>query len=122
MFVIVAEILLIHRLLQTHGLAFFIVPFLSIVVEKTAYLKRVLRGSPLLVQGLHQGSRGLSPSCNICVCTIERANGLINRMIEMETISRLSCVICDELQLVGEDRGQTLECLLTKLMFCNESV
>ena len=41
----------------------------------------------------------------------------INRMLEDQTLGFLSCLVVDELHMVGdEDRGYGLELLLTKMM------
>lgn len=37
----------------------------------------------------------------VVVCTFERANTILNRMLEENTIDRLSCVVVDELHMVG---------------------
>jgi DNA polymerase theta len=52
----------------------------------------------------------------VIVATIEKANTLVSRMLEEECLEQLSCVVVDELHMVGdEDRGYLLELLLTKL-------
>lgn len=52
----------------------------------------------------------------VVVCTIEKANALVNKMLEDDTLSQISCVVVDELHMVGDDdRGYLLELMLTKL-------
>ena len=53
----------------------------------------------------------------VAVCTIEKANALVTRMVEENALTdNLSAVVVDELHMVDdEDRGYLLELLLTKL-------
>jgi DNA polymerase theta len=55
----------------------------------------------------------------VVVCTIEKANALVQSMTENGTLGdSISAVIVDELHMVDdEDRGYLLELLLTKLKF-----
>lgn len=54
----------------------------------------------------------------VVVCTIERANILINRMLESNELEMLSCLVVDELHMLGDSqRGYQLELLLTKLRY-----
>ena len=38
----------------------------------------------------------------VVVCTFERANTILNKMLEENTIDRLSCVVVDELHMVSQ--------------------
>ena len=44
--------------------------------------------------------RVLDANTGVVVCTIEKANALINRMSEERCLSSLSCVVVDELHMV----------------------
>jgi len=55
---------------------------------------------------------------DIVFCTIQKANQLINNLIEVNQMGRLRTIVIDELHLIGdESRGYILELLLTKLVF-----
>lgn len=69
------------------------------------------RGSGFLPSPLSEGSR-------IAVCTMERALGLLNRMIEAKCIDLLRVVVIDEVHMIGdESRGWVLETIIAKLRF-----
>ena len=60
---------------------------------------------------------GLS-SIDIAICTIERANSLINRLMEEDKLSLLGSIVIDEMHMIGDSsRGYLLELLLTKIQF-----
>jgi DNA polymerase theta len=56
------------------------------------------------VKGMYSnksGIGGINPqSTGIIVCTIEKANILINRLLEEENMGVLSCLVIDELHMV----------------------
>jgi DNA polymerase theta len=69
------------------------------------------------------GSRSLGPLCdvNIAVCTIEKANGILNRLLEERSSSGIELLVAvvDEFHLIGDaSRGYLLELFLTKAKHC----
>ena len=60
---------------------------------------------------------GLS-SIDIAICTIERANSLINRLMGEDKLSIVGSIVIDEMHMIGDpSRGYLLELLLTKIQF-----
>lgn len=72
----------------------------------------------------YAGNKGIYPpkkrrrKKSIFVCTIEKALGLINSLIEEKRISEIGLVVIDELHFIGENkRGAILENIILKLLF-----
>ncbi|KAK6305841.1 hypothetical protein J4Q44_G00246210 [Coregonus suidteri] len=117
---LVAELLMLKRVLETRRKALFILPFVSLAKEKMTYLQSVFSEAGVCVEG-YMGGRsaphGFS-SLDIAVCTIEKANSLLNRLIEEDSMDLLGVVVVDELHMVGDSsRGYLLELLLTKIRY-----
>ncbi|XP_063126450.1 DNA polymerase theta isoform X2 [Rattus norvegicus] len=117
---LVAELLILKRVLETRKKALFILPFVSVAKEKKYYLQSLFQEVGIKVDG-YMGSTsptGRFSSLDVAVCTIERANGLINRLIEENKMDLLGTVVVDELHMLGDShRGYLLELLLTKVCF-----
>ncbi|XP_038201958.1 DNA polymerase theta isoform X2 [Arvicola amphibius] len=95
---LVAELLILKRVLETRKKALFILPFVSVAKEKKCYLQSLFQEVGIKVDG-YMGSTspsGRFSSLDIAVCTIERANGLINRLIEENKMDLLgeSILVC----------------------------
>ncbi|CAM9652232.1 unnamed protein product, partial [Ectocarpus sp. 4 AP-2014] len=111
--------------------AIIVLPFVSMVTEKAKHLQSIVapynRGRPKKQriqasssqqhhrQALHGAKGGDLKHAQIAVCTIEKANGLVNRMAAADELHELSCLVVDELHMIGDGgRGQILELLLAK--------
>ncbi|XP_068648888.1 helicase and polymerase-containing protein TEBICHI isoform X2 [Aristolochia californica] len=116
----VAEILMLRRVICTGKMALLVLPYVSICAEKAEHLEQLL--GPL---GKHvcsfygnQGGASLPKDTSVAVCTIEKANFLVNRLLEEGRLSELGIIVIDELHMVGDQsRGYLLELLLTKLRY-----
>ncbi|KGL85254.1 DNA polymerase theta, partial [Tinamus guttatus] len=122
---LVAELLILKRVLETRKKALLILPFVSVAKEKKRYLQALFQEVGVHVEG-YMGS--ISPAVrfsalDVAVCTIEKANGLINRLIEEKQMDSLGMVVVDELHMLGDShRGYLLELLLTKVRYLTEKV
>ena len=125
---LVADILLARRLTQYKGcICLLVLPFVSLCVERARDLEILLSSIHRLRVLRHfGGSGGGIPKSGtgqtyLIVCTPEKANALVTKMIEQHRLKDLKCVVVDELHMVQEPgRGATLECLLTKLVYATE--
>ncbi|XP_045494338.1 DNA polymerase theta-like [Colias croceus] len=117
---LVAEILTIKTVLERQKKVIIILPFVSIVREKMFYLQHILSSSGIRVEGFmgSQSPPGGLQSVHIAICTIEKANSLVNKLLDENSISELGAIIVDELHLLGDShRGYILELLLTKIKY-----
>ncbi|XP_035992816.1 DNA polymerase theta [Fundulus heteroclitus] len=117
---LVSELLILKRVLETRRKALFILPFVSVAKEKMHYLQSVFEEAGIRVEG-YMGSTSAAggfTTLDVAVCTIEKANSLINRLIEENSMDLLGVVVVDELHMVGDSgRGYLLELLLTKIRY-----
>ncbi|XP_014812576.1 PREDICTED: DNA polymerase theta [Calidris pugnax] len=122
---LVAELLILKRVLETRKKALLILPFVSVAKEKKCYLQALFQEVDVRVEG-YMGSMspaGRFSALDVAVCTIEKANGLINRLIEENQMDSLGVVVVDELHMLGDShRGYLLELLLTKVRYVTEKV
>ncbi|XP_018101295.1 DNA polymerase theta isoform X2 [Xenopus laevis] len=120
---LVAELLILKRVLETRRKALFILPFVSVAKEKTFYLQNLFQEVGVKVDGYMGSSSpaGGFSSLDVAVCTIEKANGLVNRLIEENKIELLGMMVVDELHMLGDShRGYLLELLLTKVRYVTQ--
>lgn len=124
---LVAEIISLRRLYETNKAILLVLPFVALCNEKASHWEKLLSPLGYSVERYYGGQgrvmSKLPDKAGIAVCTIEKANGLINAMTEAGTLaSNLSAVVVDELHMVDdENRGYLLELLLTKLRFAMPS-
>lgn len=118
----ICEMLMLQRLVKKHGLILFIVPFISLVEEKTKYFQEIWSDLSIGIRPFHGEESyrlALTEDIEVAICTFERANILLNQLLEnKETQDHLSMVIVDELHMLGDKhRGYLLEIILSKVHF-----
>ena len=112
----------------------FVVPYVSIVVEKVDYFGRLYGEEGIPVQGYCSGAPPTSAAASssnaaafgnggsglpeLSVCTIEKAAVLVNALLADGSEDELGCVVVDEAHMIGDrDRGYVLEIMLAKLRY-----
>uniref|UniRef100_A0A803LBW8 Helicase and polymerase-containing protein TEBICHI n=1 Tax=Chenopodium quinoa TaxID=63459 RepID=A0A803LBW8_CHEQI len=116
----VAEILMLRRVIDSGKIALLVLPYVSICVEKAEHLEVLLEPLGKHVRSYYgnQGGGTLPKDTSVAVCTIEKANSLVNRLLEEDRLSEVGIIVIDELHMVADpSRGYLLELLLTKLRY-----
>ncbi|XP_058074387.1 helicase and polymerase-containing protein TEBICHI isoform X4 [Magnolia sinica] len=116
----VAEILMLRRVISTGKMALLVLPYVSICAEKAEHLEGILEPLGKHVRSFYgnQGGGTLPKDTSVAVCTIEKANSLVNRLLEDGRLSEVGIIVIDELHMVGDqNRGYLLELMLTKLRY-----
>ncbi|KAG8177561.1 hypothetical protein JTE90_026190 [Oedothorax gibbosus] len=117
---LVAEILMLKSVTETKKKAIMILPFVSVVREKVHYFQEMFESAGIVVDGYmgaHNPPGGFK-SVDIAICTMEKANNLVNRLMEEKRLGEIGILVVDELHMLGDQgRGYLLELLLTKLLY-----
>uniref|UniRef100_A0A1A9VS42 DNA polymerase theta n=1 Tax=Glossina austeni TaxID=7395 RepID=A0A1A9VS42_GLOAU len=117
---LISEILLLKTVLERNRKVIMILPFISVVREKTFYLQDLLTGAGYRVEGFFGGyiPPGGFESIHVAICTIEKANSIVNRLMEQGKLNEIGTLIVDEVHLISDPgRGYILELLLAKILY-----
>ena len=143
---LVADVLMLKRVIEDPGKkAILVLPYVALVQEKLRWLRSITDGvsknmtedeadpkpnfyAPtrhIQVMGFVGGSRGKITwsDFDIAVCTIEKANALVNSAIEEGKIDQLGILVIDEMHMLDdESRGYIIELMGTKLMCLRQGI
>ncbi|PYH89900.1 DNA-directed DNA polymerase theta [Aspergillus ellipticus CBS 707.79] len=149
---LVADVLMLKRIIENPGRkAILVLPYVALVQEKLKWLRRIVQDveksiddtddheayakpyhqrwkklqRSIRVTGYYGGSRTAASwaDTDIAVCTIEKANSLINTTIEECSIGDLGVVVLDELHMLDDEhRGYLLELMVTKLLLLRQNI
>lgn len=141
---LVADVLMLKKVLEDrHAKALLVLPYVALVQEKVRWLRNLVHGisresitgpiqdserklwrkradeDTVRVVGFFGGSKIKQTwlDFDIGVCTMEKANSLVNAAIDDGSITNLKVVVLDELHMIDDDhRGYLLELMATKLL------
>ncbi|KAH8402756.1 hypothetical protein KR215_009879, partial [Drosophila sulfurigaster] len=117
---LVSEILLLKTVLERGKKVLLILPFISVVREKMFYLQDLLTPAGYRVEGFFGGYTppGGFESIHVAICTIEKANSIINKLLEQGKLDEIGTIVVDEVHLISDaGRGYILELLLAKVLY-----
>nr|XP_044250030.1 DNA polymerase theta [Drosophila takahashii] len=117
---LVSEILLLKTVLERGKKVLLILPFISVVREKMFYLQDLLTPAGYRVEGFYGGYTppGGFESLHVAICTIEKANSIVNKLLEQGKLDTIGTVVVDEVHLISDKgRGYILELLLAKILY-----
>ena len=120
---LVSEILMLRKLASRGGTIFFVVPFVALADQKTAYFRDVWGHMQVGVRSFHNAEAlsVLTYDVDVAVCTIEKANVLFNQLLEERRQNQLSMLVIDEMHMLEDSkRGFLLEVLLAKVKYLME--
>uniref|UniRef100_A0A8R1U210 Helicase POLQ-like n=1 Tax=Onchocerca volvulus TaxID=6282 RepID=A0A8R1U210_ONCVO len=119
---LVAEIVMLREIIVRRRSCILVVPYIAIAQEKVYSLSFFEDKLNVCVEE-YAASKGRLPPIkrrkreSIYVATIEKANMLINSLIEVDRIDEIGVVVVDELHMIGENiRGAIIEQGLIKFM------
>lgn len=141
---LVADVLMLKRILEDReAKAILVLPYVALVQEKVRWLRNLVNGisresitgpvqdsdqkfwrrrsdeDTVRVVGFFGGSKVKQTwaDFDIGICTIEKANSLVNTAIDDGSIIALKVLVLDELHMIDDDhRGYLLELMATKLL------
>lgn len=147
---LVAGILMLRRVLDDRDTkAILVLPYVALVQEKVRWLRNIVDGisrerdlgqkppegqklwaaradrNAIRVVGFFGGSkvRATWQDFDVAVCTIEKANSLVNTAIEDCSIQKLRAMVLDECHMIDDGhRGYILELMTTKLLCLDQDV
>ncbi|KAK5047903.1 hypothetical protein LTR84_006091 [Exophiala bonariae] len=144
---LVADVLLLKKIIENPGKkAILVLPYVALVQEKLKWLRSLVDGvtknteeSPHLVHhptwqqssnlirvvGYFGGSKSTVnwADCDVAVCTIEKANSLVNNSIEEGKDGEIGVLVLDELHMLNDEhRGYIMELVATKLLSIGSNV
>eukprot|EP01031_Cornospumella_fuschlensis_P043215 gene43215-52827_t len=118
----IAELVLLKNVINRRRRAIFVLPYVSLVLEKYKYFQKILKGlNATLPQKVKvkafcgdQGKLSRKFQEDIIICTIEKANMICNEYLKRNWMQSVGCVIFDETHVLGNSfNGYLLEIFIS---------
>ncbi|VDK65878.1 unnamed protein product, partial [Cylicostephanus goldi] len=119
---LIAEVLMLREAIVNKKSSILVLPYVAIVQEKIASLSVFEEAFGIRIEEYAANKGRIPPikrrrDVSIYVATIEKANSLLNSLIESSEIDRIGLVVVDELHMIGDgSRGTIIEQLLCKYL------
>ncbi|MCP9263449.1 Chromosome-associated kinesin KIF4 [Dirofilaria immitis] len=118
---IVAELIAVNTVRQLHCKAVFIFPYISVAKEKFLILQKIWRRVDLRISAFMGSHSSPFQAWDASVCTIEKANSLLNRMIDDKTIFHIGVLVIDEFHMLFDgNRGPLVEQIVAKVLYISQ--
>uniref|UniRef100_A0A915PIJ9 Uncharacterized protein n=1 Tax=Setaria digitata TaxID=48799 RepID=A0A915PIJ9_9BILA len=115
---VVAELIAVNTVKQLRRKAIFIFPYVSVAKEKFLILQKIWRLVDLRVSAFIGSNSVPVHAWDAAVCTIEKANSLLNHMIDNKTIFDIGVLIIDEFHMLFDgNRGPLVEHIIGKALY-----
>ncbi|GBG67879.1 hypothetical protein CBR_g998 [Chara braunii] len=100
---LVAEVIMIRRILSTGRRAMLVLPYVALCAEKAEHVEALLEPLGKRVRSFFGtfGGSTLPKDTDLAVCTIEKANALVNRLLEEGRLGEIAIVVVDELHMAS---------------------
>lgn len=126
---LIAELSLLKTVIVLRKKVICVFPYVSLVIEKEKSLKRLItsfnRSQPITRRIRISANYGAKKNSkwyrdNVILCTIEKANAMINYLHQKGKFNELGCVIADESHVICNSmNGYILETLMAKILYWN---
>ncbi|KAK6102486.1 DEAD/DEAH box helicase family protein [Brugia pahangi] len=115
---VVAELIALNTVRQLRCKAIFVFPYISVAKEKFLCLQKIWRKVDLRVSAFIGSHSSPFQAWDASVCTIEKANSLLNRMIADKSIFDIGVLVIDEFHILFDgNRGPLVEQIVGKALY-----
>ncbi|EFO24873.1 hypothetical protein LOAG_03612 [Loa loa] len=115
---VVAELIAVNTVRQLRCKAVFVFPYISVAKEKFLTLQKIWRRVDLRVSAFMGSQTSPFQAWDASICTIEKANSLLNRMIDEKTIFDIGVLVIDEFHMLFDgNRGPLVEHIVGKVLY-----